>query len=305
MRRVRGWLTVWVIPLMAIGGSVYPLAAFWQRYPDPIAVHWGISGDPNGSLPLWLYAVGMIGGMALAWLGLVTGTRGGPDAPLTAVVYFIIGLLAAVNAQILYFNLDVADWHDAESLTPFAVGGLLVVGALAGLLGWLLAGGRGAVPADEPLEPAETTASSWTGRASNLWMAGVAALPIVLVFVISPVWAALLVVIAILLVIFAFVRVDAGAHGVTVALGPVRLPRRSYPIERITGAGAIEIKPMAYGGWGWRIRPGRRAYIIRGGQAIRIERANGVAVVVTVDDAQTGAAVIDGLARARRYGASS
>ena len=58
---------------------------------------------------------------------------------------------------------------------------------------------------------------------------------------------------------------------------------------------------MAYGGWGWRIRPGRRAYIIRGGPAIRIERANGVAVIVTVDDAAQGAAVIESLARARRY----
>ena len=50
------------------------------------------------------------------------------------------------------------------------------------------------------------------------------------------------------------------------------------------------------------MRPGRRAYIIRGGPAIRIERANGVATVVTVDDAPTGSAVIDTLAKKGRYG---
>ncbi len=111
-----------------------------------------------------------------------------------------------------------------------------------------------------------------------------------------------MVVIAILIVIFAFVRVDANENGVAIALGPIGRPRRKIAIDGLTGAGAFEVRPMAYGGWGWRIRPGRRAYIIRGGPAIRIERANGVAVIVTVDDAPEGAAVIESLARARRYG---
>jgi Domain of unknown function (DUF1648) len=302
MRRLRGWVTVWVLPLLAIAGSAAALVAYWQRYPDPIAVHWGLSGDPNGSLPLWLYAVGMIGGMGLAWLGLIGGTRGGPDAPVTAVVYFILGLLAAVNGQILYDNVDVADWHDAANLYPLTVMGVLAIGIVAGLLGWLLAGGRGSVGEDQPLDAVTTALTAWTGRASNLWIAAIATIPVVLVFVVPAIWAALLIVIAILLVVSAFVRVDAGESGVKVSLGPVRLPRRRYPIRSITGAGAVEITPLAYGGWGWRILPGRRAYIIRGGQAIRIERPNGVAIVVTVDDAQTGAAVIDALARARRYG---
>ena len=84
-----------------------------------------------------------------------------------------------------------------------------------------------------------------------------------------------------------------------ISLGPLGFPRRRVSIEKITGAGAIEVHPLAYGGWGWRMRPGRRAYIIRGGPAIRIERANGVA---TVDDAPTGSAVIDTLAKKGRYG---
>lgn len=304
MRRLRRWLTVWVVPLLVIAGSVAAVLYFWGRFPDPLAVHWGFSGDPDGNLPIWLYAVGMYGGMLLAWYGLISGSRGGLNAPLASVVYFILGLLASVNALVIYFNLDAATWEDATSVTSLAVGTVLLIALLIGGLGWLLAGGKGAVPEDVAIDPVTTNATTWSGAASNLWIGMIAALPMVLVFVLDPIWAALMVVIAILLVIFAFVRVDATERGVTVALGPLGIPRRRFSMDSITGAGAIEITPLAYGGWGWRMRSGRRAYTIRGGPAIRIERSNGVAIVVTVDDAPTGAAVIDSLATARKYGSA-
>jgi len=302
MQRARGWLTVWILPFIAIAGSVAPLVYSWNRYPDPVAVHWGISGEPNGTLPLWLYAIGVVGGMLLSWYGLITGTRRGPNAPLTTVAYFIIGLFAAINAQVLYSNLDTGRWQDARNLDALTLAGLLVMSLLAAGLGWLLAGGKGAVPADVPIEVPDTAATTWSGTASNLWVAFTAAVPIAFAFVLEPVWIALMVVIALLVVTFAFVRVDVDDRAVRIALGPLGLPKRKLPIRKITGAGAIEIRPLAYGGWGWRIRPGRRSYMIRGGPAIRIERPNGVAVIVTVDDAPEGAAVIDSLARARKYG---
>ncbi len=66
MQRLRGWLTVWVLPFAAIVGSAVLLVLYWDRSPDPLAVHWGISGEPDGSLPLWGYAVVMIGGLLLS-----------------------------------------------------------------------------------------------------------------------------------------------------------------------------------------------------------------------------------------------
>ncbi len=251
--------------------------------------------------PPWLYAVAMIGGMLLSWIGLIIGSRGAPNAPLASSIYFIIGLLAAINFQVVSFNLDATKWEDARDLDVLAFTGVLIVALLAGGLGWLLGGGRRGVPEDELLDMPATTASAWSGTASNLWFALIAVVPIALALVVTPIWAGLMVAIAILIVIFAFVRVDANENGVAIALGPIGRPRRKIAIDRLTGAGAFEVRPMAYGGWGWRIRPGRRAYIIRGGPAIRIERANGVAVIVTVDDAPQGAAVIESLARARRY----
>lgn len=178
----------------------------------------------------------------------------------------------------------------------------MLIGVLAGGLGWLLGGGRRGVPADVELELPETTATTWSGRASNLWLAPSAVIPFGFAFVVDPIWSAVSVVVAVLVVTFAFVEVDADETRVAISLGPVGFPRRRYAIEDITGVGAIEVHPLAYGGWGWRIRSGRRSYVIRGGQAIRMERANGVGIFVTVDTAAEGAAVIDSAARARKYG---
>ena len=261
MLRVRRFVTLWLVPFLLVAGSLVPLVAFWTRYPDPLAVHWGLNGDPNGTLPLALYAVGMVGGMLLAWYGLVTNSKGRLDSPLTAVVYFIIGLLAVVNAQILYFNLDAESWADARNLDPLTFAGVLLGGVLVALLGWFLAGGRKGIQPDIELEPVEATASTWSGTASNLWIALIAAILVGFSFVAAPIVIAILVVVAALLIIFALVRVDADADRVKIALGPLGWPRRTIPMREITGAGAIDLQPMAYGGWGWRARPGRRAFI--------------------------------------------
>jgi hypothetical protein len=138
MQRLRRWLTVWVLPFAAIVGSAVLLILYWDRFPDPIAVHWGISGEPDGTLPLWLYAVAMIGGMLLSWIGLIIGGRGAPNAPLTSSVYFIIGLLAAINFQVVSFNLDATTWEEARDLDVLAFTGVLIVALLAGRA-WLVA----------------------------------------------------------------------------------------------------------------------------------------------------------------------
>ncbi len=160
MQRLRRWLTVWVLPFAAIVGSAVLLILYWDRFPDPIAVHWGISGEPDGTLPLWGYAVVIIGWMLLSWIGLITGSRGASNAPLASFVYFIIGLLAAVNFQIVSFNLDATTGEDARDLDVLTFIGVLIVALLAGGLGWFLGGGRPGVPEDVPLDMPTTTASA-------------------------------------------------------------------------------------------------------------------------------------------------
>ena len=146
---IRWWLVVVVVPVLVVVGVFLPLVVFWARYPDPLAVHWGLSGPPNGEMPLLVYTALLAVGMILSWGALIAGARTTmPSAPLTAVTYLIMGLLAAVNAPIVMANLDAASWTAAdERSVPFFVI-VLVVAAVSGSVGWFVAGGSGGVPAD-------------------------------------------------------------------------------------------------------------------------------------------------------------
>ena len=52
----------------------------------------------------------------------------------------------------------------------------------------------------------------------------------------------------------------------------------------------------AFGGWGWRRVPGALGVVLRNGEALRVERKQGHALVVTVEDAATAAALVNALA---------
>lgn len=287
-----------VLPALTVFGAFVPLIAFRSRYPDPIAVHWSFSGPPNGAMSFSLYVALLAVGMLLAWSALAAGSRTAmPSAPLAAVIYFILGLVAAVNAQVVIANLDAVGWEAAERMSMAWVVGVVIAGLLAGLVGWLSAGGSEGVPVDVPMPFAATPLESWSGSASNGWFAAIGVGPVVVAVVFEPRWVVLMIAISVVVVAFSSVRVVADAGGVAVEIGPFGWPRQYLPIEEIKGAEAVEVKPMAYGGWGYRVRSGVRAFIIRSGPAIRIDREAGPDMLVTVDDAPIGAVSIEALVR--------
>ncbi len=274
-------------------GVFLPLVWFSSRYPDPIAVHWGVTGPPNGEMPFLAYVVLLAGGMLLTWAALAAGARRSmPSAPLTAVTYFIMGLLAAVNAQIVVANLDAASWPAAAPMSVVYVIAVVAIGVAAAAAGWFLAGGSSGVTVDEPLAPVAPSAAPWSGSAFNGWVTLIGALPILGVLFFDPIWLILFVAIAIVGVAFSSVTVDVDESGVTVRIGPFGWPSHHIPVDEIAGASAVAVKPMSYGGWGYRVRSGVRAIIVRSGPAIRIERPDGPDLLVTVDDAPAGAAAI-------------
>ena len=294
----RWWFVVFVLPAFVVLATFVPLIAFRSRCPDPIAVHWGFSGPPNGEMSFLLYLVLLAAGMLLAWFALVAGSRRSmPSAPLAATTYFILGLVAAVNAQIVIANLDAVTWEAAEAMSVWLVVGVVAAGLVAALVGWLATGGSDGVPVDQPMAPGATPLASWAGSASNGWLAVLAVTPVVFAVFLEPIWLVLMIAIAVVLVTFSSVRVAAEPDGVTIDIGPFGWPRHHIPIDEIAGAEAFEIKPMAYGGWGYRVRSGVRAYVIRSGPAIRIARMTGPDTLVTVDDAPIGALSIGAFAK--------
>ena len=66
-------------------------------------------------------------------------------------------------------------------------------------------------------------------------------------------------------------------------------------MEAMERAEVEQVNPMAYGGWGYRLRPGVRAVVTRGGEALRLVRTGKADLVLTVDDAATGAGVINSI----------
>ena len=105
--------------------------------------------------------------------------------------------------------------------------------------------------------------------------------------------AALLLVLAATTLAF-HVRVDDSGLHVDSVLG---IPRFHVPLADIESAARVEVNPMGeFGGWGLRLSTGRRfGVVLRAGDAIEVLRRSGKRFVVTVDDAATGAALLEAL----------
>ncbi|TQC47657.1 hypothetical protein EEB14_19055, partial [Rhodococcus sp. WS4] len=150
-----------------------------------------------------------------------------------------------------------------------------------------------------PLAPGERAA--WTGYARGRW-AGVLALAMALATVVSALvgalWLAVLfLVLAILGGAFASVTVQIDRAGLTLSSWNVRW--RRIPLDSVDEARATEIRPMEWGGWGYRFTPRGTAVVIRGGEGIVVTRRDGRPFAVTVDGAAQGAALLNSLVAPR------
>ncbi len=296
---MRGWgrLLGWAGGVLAFG--MVPLAVGWSRLPDPVASHWGVSGDPDGSLPLVAVPLILLGLIAI---GLITTSlfrvEGEPTAEAFAMVGLLGGMGTALNGLLVYLNWDAGSWEEAGAFNAWHIG-ITLVGALGGGLAGFVLGRRWyperqATRADGPVihvSPGERV--SWVGRASVRWplfLLGMGALVVLLV----PAWGIWLGGLFLLLAL-AFMQVEANVNndGLRVRLGGI--PVRRIPIDKISSARAVDLEPAEWGGWGWRASPNGSAIVLRRGDALELTFTSGRRFAVTVDDAATGAALVNGL----------
>lgn len=75
-------------------------------------------------------------------------------------------------------------------------------------------------------------------------------------------------------------------------------PRMRIPLNEVVSAEVTMVSPMGdFGGWGYKVDlAGTVGIVVRAGEAIRVRRTGERAMVVTVDDAATGAALLNTLA---------
>ncbi|MGW3962215.1 hypothetical protein ACWED2_20510 [Amycolatopsis sp. NPDC005003] len=298
-----------VLPGAALAVAGVLENAWADRLPDPVATHW--KSAPDAATPLAVFTgvclgLGAVAVLLLAGSAVTLLRRGRPLPRATVGVGAgFAALPAAVLLSVLVANLDVPDWHAAR-------GGLTVVLFMpaAAAVG-VLAARVGGLPAP-PVAEGSTHRPSvglragqrafWSSRAANpamLWALAliplaVALLPAGLSWPVAT-WIAFVGAVVTALTYRLSASVDA--KGVTIRFGLLGFPWRHLALDSIREATARELTTFGDGGLGLRFNPvtGTTAYKVRGGPALVLELANGRTVLVSVDDPETGAGLVNDL----------
>lgn len=296
-----------VLPALAtIAVVVMPLLV-WSRLPDPIAIHWGLDGRPDGSAPLIVDVVlmGVLTAL-MTFLPLVAVLRGDRRTARTmlALSFSLGSLFVLLRLRTIGLNLDVEEWTEAGSLSLFDIALLLVLVAPAALLGWSLGGRHPDLPRTQHAVLPQALPPGghlvWVGNqtwsvARGLGPALVAtggAVTAIRVAAETLVIGGTLVLVGGLIWWFTSITVAVGPSGLKVRFGPVGWPAIRVSLDEIERVEVEDVEPLSYGGWGYRVMPGVRAVVIRRGVGMRIVRRSRPDLVVTVDDAGTAAGVL-------------
>lgn len=308
----------WLVAVAAVGllSVALPMQLLSSRLPEPMAVHWGADLQPDGARAqrsaLTPPAVIVAGALLLSLIG-ASGAYVAGRAGRLAIVTFGSGLAAATNATIILRNLDKATWSDADPQTPLLLalqlGAPLLAAALVYAIAWRAwrTVQAPATPKGPTLALADGARAYWSGSASNRLLLGVSGYLVLQALVIwaqlpqlraLPAWLALHAVVCVALELFSRIRVTVDGRGVTVRYGHLGLWTQRVPLDRIVGAHAIELDPIAHGGWGYRGSTrlfGKASIVVRSGPAVHLDLRGGRQLFITVDDAATAARLLNGL----------
>lgn len=281
----------------------------WRtRLPESLPAQW--SGDTvTSTQPTLLFLAVTLGTALIAGLfALVAGLT--PVVHHTSrLVFFVSGTLAGVAAAAWTISGTLGIETRPGEESGMGAWGLLAIGSVAyGLLPLLVARRPAEPRTEDPLQPVtplppETVAFSHTMKAPVLAWVAVGALVIgglsLAIPLASPdlrtsgvIGTVLLVVVVFLAAATSRVRVTADQRGLSISpvLAPFLVKR--VRLADIAAVRAENLNPGSWGGWGYRIAPGRSAVIIRGGAGVVVTLRNGKEFAVTVDDSRTLAALL-------------
>jgi hypothetical protein len=301
-----------VMPVVMVALVAVPAVLVWGDLPHDVATRFHPDGHATASQPRDTWLVVQLGISLLAAGTLIAiGRRPKPDAPTFAAVAAFVGFLTgSLWCFVTLANEGHVDWHGVE------IGTGAIAGALGGAIGWtvpiVLMAKRIAPPRPRydnraiPFGADEHPA--WFGHTTSVGFALAGAANIVLGVIIvltTQVWMGLLVAaIGLILASFMSVVVTIDERGLGVRSGALGWPRIRLPLDLVEEAQPVEVRAMAFGGWGYRgsLRLFKRAaWVLRSGEGLRLQLRGGQRFVVSVDDADEAAAVLNGLlARAAR-----
>lgn len=324
-KRAALWVGL-ILPLALSAAAAAILVAWLPRMPDPMASHWSGTGGPDGFMsPAANIATfaGLGAGMSLLFgLLAVLGAGGatvavwsGMNRFLAAMSLSMVSLIMTTAVLSAQMQLDLVDARDAPG-----IGGAMAIGfgaaGAAGVIGFFaqprlrIESSTRGEPAD--LELGDGERAVWVGEirpsrvfawvlGSTLLLCGATALWLAISG--EPSWWILggtFVLMSALAVTCAWFRVRVDRNGLEVRslAGWPRFRVAADDVERVEVRG---IHPLAeWGGWGLRWVPGTGLGIVmRTGEGIVITRRDGRIFALTVDDAATGAALLDAVSDRR------
>jgi len=334
-RRRYAVIALW-IPLLMFAALLIAQLVLLPLLPDPVATHWQLSGTPDGFSPRWALPF-LTAGPAVVVTVLVAAVpfltdadprmaRGGAMSyrVMAAIAWAETAFIGALMLTTFVAQLGLDDARDASVPGWWALVGLAAAGVLVPIAFCITTEPPRAereieTPAPLPLGSAEQAVwlkTVWMSRIGVTVLGALLAVSIVTMLLVatgtaaagSPVDGGVLLALGLLLLVAVLaatntvfrVRIDDAGLEVR---APIGWPRIRIPRERIRSAEVVQVNPMGeYGGWGWRYGTGGSGWgvVLRTGEAIRVVRTDGRPFTVTVDDAETGAALLNGLIQRSR-----
>ncbi|MGV8969092.1 MAG: DUF1648 domain-containing protein [Microbacteriaceae bacterium] len=307
------------IPVVVALIGVVVALSWLDELPDPVAIHWGADGSPDGFgpvatllvlLPIIAVIFGSVLSVSLSRMLAVPRRSWTPKALVATSVWLSIFLTTTgVGSLSIQRGLDSAT--QTGPVTTVILTGLSV-SIVPAIAAFILTPWPHVAEMRDERAPTLTISDNervfWTQsiapslalKLTLIAVLGLTASALVLVLLVgTPANLFLLtvpaaVVLAVAATMFWSVRVDSAGLHLRSSTG---IPRLHYPLADMTEAHVVQVSAFGeFGGWGIRLGgQGRLGIIIRQGKAIEVSLKNGRNVVVTVDDADTGVAVINGL----------
>lgn len=293
-------------------------SAWSNQLPKTLPIHWSGTGTPDGFgatdsifITTLCFAVGAaVVGTLCAYLPVVRPL-------LRRGILGFAGLVGGVaaSAWILSGWLTIQAGGDPEQAVLGAWVILPLLGTAWGVVPWVLhpktavaaRSGNGLRPI--PLASTETGAWSRTSTGvAFIWVAigfvvltGGLTIPLVLNEGVNGIFPGVVMLIATLLIVsFIRIRVTVDRRGLRVVSTTLGIPFKRIPLHEIDAVQTEELVPMQWGGWGYRVMPGRSAVVLHGGEGIVVTRSNGTLFAVSIPDAATGASLLEALRERER-----
>lgn len=320
-RKNRGHATLAALPfVLAFLIDLVLFLTLEDRLPTRLAGHFDVSGDVNGYVDRTTYVLvtaPVLPVLGAAWVLMVVRGRiyGRAHRLLIGGGWAVAAFFQYVLGATLIVNLDAPDGGPAATFPLWHLAAAFGAAVLAGGIGLLLTRlvpapqdpDAGRDPADRRRIPLTDGEVAGWARTTGSWWLPLGALVLVAVgvgagygvtwFIGAPV-----LLLGLLALTFSRVHVTVDRRGLTVS-GLLPRPRFQVPLERIEAADSRRVDAVAeFGGWGYRIRPGRTGFIVRSGEAIVARQRGGREFAVTVEDSATGAALLNTLVDRNRAG---